>query len=74
MKWSVAIKVWDETFEPMFAVPKGFRFVYFNHTLGAKIYYRWPINYLVKLYIKLYYWFLIHIYVKLKKTSIPGRK
>ena len=75
MKLSIAIPVWDASDKrAMFSVPKGFRFVYYNHTQSAKIYYRWPLNYGVSLYIKLYYWYLVNIYAKLKKTSIKRRK
>ena len=72
MKWSVRIPV-NELMDPIFVVPKGFRFVFYSSNSMVKYYYRWPLHYLVKLYIKLYYWWLLHAYVKLKKSAISGR-
>lgn len=72
MKWSVEIPV-SSINEPMFRIPKGFRFVYHSSSKYFNYYYRWPLNYLVKLYIKLYYWYLMNFYVRTKKTIISKR-
>lgn len=74
MKWSIAIDVFNSRKrESMFDPPKKFIWVYYNRTLEANVYYRWPLNYLVSLYIKAYYWFLVHIYVKIKRSIIRKR-
>ena len=74
MKLSVEISGLELASGRAFDPPKGFRFVYHSPNRYSSFYYRWPLNYLVSLYIKVYYWFMKHVYVKLKRPSFPGRK
>jgi hypothetical protein len=72
MKWSIKIPLTFKN-EPMFQIPKHFKFVYHSTNSFVDYYYRWPLNHFVSLYIKLYYWFIIHIYAKIKKGFFSKR-
>ena len=58
MKFSFKTPLFDNN-DPIFTVPKHFRFVYHSNITDDSYYYRWPFNYFVSFYLKVYYWFII---------------